>query len=160
VLIEALVWTVVVEMALVDAEHGTGVALVVDQHPVGALSPDASNEPLRITVRAGRLGRNLDDLDVLGGEHRVERSGELRVSVTDQEPKPGDPIIEVGDQIAGLLGGPLGRRMGRDALRGSKTPSPWLTWSSLKERGRVKPRTWGCLWLFAGFPGQVQGRRW
>jgi hypothetical protein len=39
------VWTVLIEVALIGAEHGTGRLLVVDQHPVGALRPDASNEP-------------------------------------------------------------------------------------------------------------------
>jgi hypothetical protein len=72
VLIEALVWTVVIEVALVGAEHGAGVSLVVDQHPVGALDPDAADETFRVTVRARRAGWRLDDLDVLGGEHRVE----------------------------------------------------------------------------------------
>jgi hypothetical protein len=72
VLVEALVWSVVVEVALVNTKHGTGVTLVVDQHPVGALGPYAAHEPLRITVRARRSGWRLDDLDVLSGEHRVE----------------------------------------------------------------------------------------
>src|SRR6266511_4917359 len=40
---------------------------------------------------------------------------ERRVSVTAQKPKAADPIAEVRDGVAGLLGGPLGRRMGRDA---------------------------------------------
>jgi hypothetical protein len=44
----------VVEMALVLAEHGTGVPLVVDQHPVGALGPDAADEPLGKAVRPRR----------------------------------------------------------------------------------------------------------
>jgi hypothetical protein len=52
VLIPALMWTVIVEMALVSAEHGPGMALVIDQHPVGALSPDAADKPFRITVLA------------------------------------------------------------------------------------------------------------
>jgi hypothetical protein len=45
-------WTVVVEPALVGAEHGTGVALVVDQRPVVAFGPDAADKPFRETVRA------------------------------------------------------------------------------------------------------------
>jgi hypothetical protein len=67
VLIEALMWTLVGEMALVGAEHRTGVALVIDQYPVGALGPDSSDKPFRIAVRAGRLRWRLDDLDVLSG---------------------------------------------------------------------------------------------
>src|SRR6266536_3369552 len=81
----------------------------------GALSPDTSDEAFRITVRARRPGWSPDNHDVLGGEHGVERSGELRVSVADQESKAGDLIAEVHDQVAGPLGGPLGGRMGRDA---------------------------------------------
>src|SRR4051794_27750085 len=55
VLVETLMWTVIVEVAPVGVQHGTGVALVADQHPVGALGSDASNEPLRETVRPRRL---------------------------------------------------------------------------------------------------------
>ena len=60
-------WTVVIEVSLVGAEHGKSMALVIDQHPIGALSSDAANEPFRMTVRAGRARWSLDDLDVLRG---------------------------------------------------------------------------------------------
>jgi hypothetical protein len=56
VLVEALVRPVVVEMALVFAEHGTGVSFVVDQHPVGALGPDAGDEAFGV-VPAGKVIR-------------------------------------------------------------------------------------------------------
>src|SRR4051812_40145273 len=88
VLVEALMWTMVVEVALVGAEHGTGVALVVDQHPIGALGPDAAHEPLRETVRARRARRCLDNLDVLSSEHRVERLAnfESRSRIRNRKP--------------------------------------------------------------------------
>jgi len=54
---------------------------------------------------------DLDDLDILGCEHVVERGGELGVPITDQVMKPVDPVVEVGHQIAGLLGDPPGGRM-------------------------------------------------
>jgi hypothetical protein len=44
VLVETLVWTVLVEVAFVLAEHGAGVPLVVDEHSVGALGPHAADE--------------------------------------------------------------------------------------------------------------------
>jgi hypothetical protein len=44
-LAEALMWTVFVEVTLVGAEHSTSMTLVIDQHPVGALGPDAADEP-------------------------------------------------------------------------------------------------------------------
>jgi hypothetical protein len=90
VLVEALMRTMVVEVTLVRDQHGTGVALVVDQHPVGALGADAADEPLGITVRPRRSRWGLDDLDVLGHEHGVERAGELGVSVPDQKPEGAD----------------------------------------------------------------------
>jgi hypothetical protein len=65
VLIETLVWTVIVEVKLVRAKHDMGVALVVNQHPVGALGSDASNEPFCIAGCARRLRWRLDDLNVL-----------------------------------------------------------------------------------------------
>jgi hypothetical protein len=87
VLIEALVWTVVVEVTFVRAEHATRVTLVVDQHPVGVFGADAADEPFGIAVRPRRPGWDLDDLHVLSGEHGVERAGKLRVSVPDQVPE-------------------------------------------------------------------------
>ena len=53
--VSALVWTMPVEVPLVLAEHGPSVALVVDQHSVGALGPDTEHEPLG--VRVGRRSR-------------------------------------------------------------------------------------------------------
>jgi hypothetical protein len=42
VLVEALVRAVVIEMAHVLVQDGTGVSLVIDQQPVGALFADAT----------------------------------------------------------------------------------------------------------------------
>jgi hypothetical protein len=100
---------------LVRTEHGTSVALVVDQHPIGALGSDAGGEPFGMTVRPRRSRWSLDDLDVLSREHDVERAADRRVSVPDEEPDTADPIAEVHDEVACLLGGPLGRRVGGDA---------------------------------------------
>jgi hypothetical protein len=144
------VWTVVVEVTFVRAEHGTGVALVTDQHPVGALGSDAADEPFGITVRARRPGRCLDDLGVLSREHGVERAGELRVSVPDQEPEAANPIAEIHDQVAGLLGGPLGGRMGGDTEdvhspggdlhHGQHVQPPEGDGVDVEEVGREQPR--------------------
>lgn len=56
VLVEPLVWPVVVEVAHVLVEDGSGVSLVVDQHPVGAFGADAADESFRIAVRPGVRG--------------------------------------------------------------------------------------------------------
>jgi hypothetical protein len=63
VLVEALVWTVVVEVPRKFVEDGEGMSLVVDQQPVGALFADAANEPFRVAVRPGCPGRDLDHVE-------------------------------------------------------------------------------------------------
>jgi hypothetical protein len=52
VLVEALVWAVVVEVAYVLVEDGAGVLFVVDQQPVGAFFADAADEPFCVAVGA------------------------------------------------------------------------------------------------------------
>jgi hypothetical protein len=42
----------------------------------------------------------------LGGEDGVERGGELRVPIADQEPEPADTVVNGHNQVAGLLGHP------------------------------------------------------
>jgi hypothetical protein len=80
-LVEALVWTVVVEVPGEFVQDGDGVVLVADQEPVGALGSGAAHEPFGVAVRPRRPGRSLDHGHVFGGEHRIEGVGELRVSV-------------------------------------------------------------------------------
>jgi len=89
VLVEPLVRPVVVEVAHVLVEDGSGVSFVVDQHPVGAFGADAANEPFRITVRPGRPRMDLDHGNAFGAEDGIEGSGECGVPVTDQEKAPG-----------------------------------------------------------------------
>jgi hypothetical protein len=92
-------WPVVVEMSKVLVEHCAGVALVVDQNPVGALCLDAAHESLGVAVRSRCAGWNLHDVDVFAGEHRVERRGELGVSVTDQESELGGPFLQISREV-------------------------------------------------------------
>jgi hypothetical protein len=109
------VWTVLVEVTLVLAEDAASVTFVVDQHPVGAFSADAPNEPFRVAVGPGRPRWSPDHLHAFGGEYLVKAAGELRVSVADQEPKGRGSRTQIHDQVAGLLGCPCGRWVGGDA---------------------------------------------
>ena len=59
--------------------------------------------------------RCLDDADVDCGEDGVEGGGELGVAVADEEPKATTGIVEVHEEIAGLLGLPGSGRVGGDA---------------------------------------------
>ena len=74
-LIEALMRAVVIEMAHVPVKNNSGVSLVVDQQPVGALGADAAHEPFRIAVRLRHTGRDLHNVDAFGGEDGVESGG-------------------------------------------------------------------------------------
>jgi hypothetical protein len=47
------------------------------------------NKPFRVAVCPGCPGRDLDDVDALGGEHGIEGGGELAVAVADEEKAPG-----------------------------------------------------------------------
>ena len=55
----------------------------------------------------------LDHVDTFGGEHRVERPGELDVPVADQKPKHRGSLAQIDDQVADLLSGPLSGRVRR-----------------------------------------------
>ena len=48
-----------------------------------------------------------------GGQDGVERPGELAGSVADEESKGGGAVVEVHQEVAGLLGGPGSSRMAR-----------------------------------------------
>ena len=100
VLVEPLVWPVVVEVAHVLVEDGSGVSFVVDQHPVGAFGADAADEPFRITVRPGCARRDLDHGNAVGGKDGIEGSGEFGIPVADQEAEGADLLTEVHQQIA------------------------------------------------------------
>ena len=53
--------------------------------------------------------------DIDGGEHGVEGGGELGVPIADQEPEATAGVVEVHDQVAGLLGEPGAGGVGGDA---------------------------------------------
>jgi len=106
VLIQTLMRAVIIEMAHVTVKHSSGVSLVVDQQPIGALGADAADKPFRIAVRLRRTGRNLRHGDAFGGEDGVESGGELGVTIADQEAEGADLITEVHQQVPGSLGSP------------------------------------------------------
>ena len=81
-----------VEVRGVRLKYLQRVPLTVEQQSVGALLPDAADEPFRVAVRPRRPRWNLHDLHRLGGEHGIEGVGELRVPVADQEPERAGPL--------------------------------------------------------------------
>ena len=88
---------------------------VVDQDPVGALGSCCAYPSLGIAVRAWRPRRALYYPHALGSEDAVERTRELGVAVPDEEAERANPVFEVHEQVAGLLGGPGTVRVGGHA---------------------------------------------
>jgi hypothetical protein len=62
------------------------MASTEDEEPVQTLPADGAHEALSEGVRPRGSNWDLDDPDTLGAEHFVEAGGELRVSVTDENP--------------------------------------------------------------------------
>jgi len=85
-----------------------------DQEVVEAFPAQGADEAFRDRIRPGCPDRRPDDPHVGAGEDRVERSGELAVTVMDQEPQPVGSIVEVHEQVAGLLSDPGPGRVGGD----------------------------------------------
>jgi len=67
-----------------------------------------------------RLHRRVDDSDPCGLEDRVERGAEAGVPVMQHEPRPDAGVIEIHQEVPGLLHHPGLDRV----LRGSENPDP------------------------------------
>src|ERR1700722_10886636 len=104
---------VVVRDAL--GEHGFEMAAAEDEHPVEALAPQGADHALTDGVRPGCPDWALYDPDAVGSKDGVERSGELGVAVADKELERACLVGERHREVAGLLGRPVGRRVGGHA---------------------------------------------
>jgi len=105
-----------VSVVVIDvlAENEPEMPFAGDQHPVQALAADAGNPAFGDRVRARRPDRRPDDPHAGRGEHSVEGRGELGVPVPDQELEAVSPVFEVHQQVTGLLGHLLPRRVDGD----------------------------------------------
>jgi hypothetical protein len=105
--VERSVWTLLVEVADVDAEDALELAATEDQKTVEALSAHAANPAFGVGARARRLDGRSNDLDASAAEDRVEGAAEFRVSVVDQEVRArGGAVIEIHQQVTRLLNHP------------------------------------------------------
>ena len=85
-----------------------------DQHLVQALAAGTGDPAFGYRVRPRRPDGRLDNLHADRGEHRVERRGELRIPVADQELQAISAALEGHQQVAGLLGHPRAGRVRGD----------------------------------------------
>jgi hypothetical protein len=101
-------------------EHGLQMPTAEDEHPVEALAPQGADHALTDGVRSGCQDRALDDPGALCGEDGVEGSRELGVAIADEELDGVCLVGEVHREIAGLLGHPIGYRLGGHAGEAAK----------------------------------------
>jgi hypothetical protein len=102
-----------VVVAGVGAQDSLEVPSAANERPVQALRSDRSDPSLGEGVGRRSPVRSLDDVDSFRAEDHVERPGELRVPIADEEARRLELTLD--DQVPGLLGDPCGVGMGCDA---------------------------------------------
>jgi hypothetical protein len=85
--------------------------LAEDQDAVGEFGPGGEDESFGEAVRARAARRDLHVVDPCAGHDGVECGGELSGAVADEEPEGVTAVVEIHQQVAGLLGGPRAGRM-------------------------------------------------
>jgi hypothetical protein len=101
---------------VVGAELGEGglkVPLSEDQDAVGELGSDGQDEAFGEAVRSRTSRWDLHGINAVSGHDSVERGGELAGAVADEEPKCRGVLVEVHQQVTGLLSGPGPGRVAR-----------------------------------------------
>ena len=99
-------WPSAVVVGAVLGKGGPQVPFANDQDAVGEFGSDGQDEAFGEAVRSRASGWDLDGVDPGAGEGGVERGRELAGAVADEKPERGGPVVEVHEQVAGLLGGP------------------------------------------------------
>jgi hypothetical protein len=119
-LVQGAVRPVGVVEVLVLAQHGYQVVLVPDQRPVQQLASAAADPPLDDRIHPRRLNGGADNPDASGLEDFIECGGELasRSCSTNFTPRP--RILQVHQEVPGLLDDPRPERV----LRGAEDPDP------------------------------------
>jgi hypothetical protein len=115
VLGDALVRPGRVVVRLVLGQDGSQVCLAENQHTIEELAAKGADEPFAGRVHTRSLDRGAQDPGAGGLEDGVERGGEVRSAVADQEPDVLEPVVEGEGEVAGLLHSPLARRVRGDA---------------------------------------------
>jgi len=100
----------------VRAQDPLEVALADDEQPVQALPADCPHPAFRVGVRARRPERRAHDAHALRAEHTIERGGELGVAIAEEQLRFDAPLLQLPDDVPGLLRHPGGGRL-RGAAR-------------------------------------------
>jgi hypothetical protein len=81
---QGAVRTVAVVLIEVLGQHSLQLPASQDQHPVKQLTPDGADPPLRVGIHPRCPHRRPQHPQSLGSKDRIERYGELRIPIPDQ----------------------------------------------------------------------------
>jgi hypothetical protein len=104
--LECSMWPPTVVVGTVPLEDASQVLFAEDQDAVGEFGSGGQDESFGEAVRPWRSRWDLHCVDPGPGQDGVERAGELAGSVAHEESEDRGAVVEVHQQVAGLLGGP------------------------------------------------------
>jgi hypothetical protein len=102
---------------LVFGQHGAQMGLPEDQHAVQELTAQGADEALADCIHARSLDGGAHDPGAVGLEDGVERGGEVRSAIADQEPNVLEPLAKGKGEVAGLLRCPVACGVRGDAAQ-------------------------------------------
>ena len=88
--------------------------VIRDEDMIQALLSDCSHPTFGIGIRIGRPVGSGNDMEAFASEDGIERSSEFAIVVVDQDTQGRFPVIELPNQLPGLLGDPDLVRIGGD----------------------------------------------
>jgi hypothetical protein len=103
--------TVNVVVIGVLSQHALQLSASEDEHPVQHLTPNGADPTLRVGMSFVAPSPECTAPRSLQRQDRIERGGELRIPIADQEPEPADAVCEPYEQIPGLLDHPRPHRL-------------------------------------------------
>src|SRR5271154_998031 len=104
---DALVRPGGVVVRLVLSQYDPQMRFTENQHTVQKLSPQCTDKALADRVHARHLDSSAQDPGAGGLEDGVERGGEVRSAIANQELNIPEPLAETEGEVPGLLHGPL-----------------------------------------------------
>jgi hypothetical protein len=99
-------WPAAIVVGGVPGKDGSQMSFAEDQDAVGELGSGGEDEAFGEAVRSRTSRWGSHGIDAGAGQDCIKRWGELAGAVADEEPERGGTVVEVHQQVAGLLGGP------------------------------------------------------
>jgi hypothetical protein len=97
-------WPPTVVVGAVGGKYGPQVPLAEDQDAVGEFGSDGQDESFGKSLRSRTPRRDLHGFDASASQDGIDGGGELAGAVSNEEPDPGGTVVEVHQEVAGLLG--------------------------------------------------------